>query len=76
MLGICPLVLAVTQWTCYYLYKSFNAVECPAFRRLLLYLSPEISDGDIPHKDKLKSVVLQLARQATTNIRWELQVSV
>ena len=40
-------------------HQSLNIVECPEFRKLLLLLRSDLKDSDIPHRTKLRELLLQ-----------------
>ena len=65
-------------YTCYahissFRIKSFNVVECPEFRALLLLLR---NDLNIPHRTKLHELLLQAWRAHFEVLRRDLQVRV
>ena len=41
-------------------------MDCPELRNLLLYISVDLDDGDIPHRTKLSELI-------TTAFQWEYQ---
>lgn len=51
-----------------------NAVECPEFRDLILYLNDEITDSDIPHRTKITEFIFELFSMQYRKLVEELQV--
>ena len=54
--------------------KSLNLVECPEFRRLLLLLRNDLSEAMIPHRTKLRDLIIQAWRQYFQDLRRNLDV--
>ena len=54
--------------------EAFYLLEKPAFRQLLLYLQPTLTDRDIPHCTKIREEVLTRSVQAKSNVKATLQV--
>ena len=54
--------------------KSLNIVECPKFRKLLLFLRSDLRESFIPHRTKLRKLVIQAWRQHFQVLRCELAV--
>lgn len=56
-------------------YQSFNVVECPEFRELLLYLGEgKIQDKNLPHRTKLTEMILNEFRTEYCKIKDDLKV--
>lgn len=58
-------------WT---IQQSINVVECPEFRDFILYISPDLEDSDLPHRDKMKALIMREFSHARSDILRELQV--
>jgi hypothetical protein len=55
--------------------QSFNVLECPEFRDLLLYLGDgKISNADVPHRTKLTQMVLEEYWREYNKIKEDLKV--
>jgi len=54
--------------------KSLNIVECPKFRKLLLFLQSDLRESFIPHQTKLCKLIIQAWRQHFQVLRCELAV--
>ncbi len=52
--------------------KALNIVECPEFRQLLLLLCNDLQDSQIPHRTKLRELVLQAWSQYFQALRRDL----
>lgn len=56
--------------------QPISIVDCSAFRRLLLILRRDIDDSDIPHRSKMRELVLRAAwKSSFDTIRAELKVN-
>lgn len=49
-------------------------MEDPYFRDLILYLKPELTDGDIPHRTKMTEYIFELFRKRYTEMMQEMRV--
>lgn len=56
--------------------QAFQLVDKGAFRRLLMYLRPSLLDTDIPHRTKLRAVILERATAVEERMKEKLQVSI
>lgn len=66
-----PPLLALTQL----IYaQSINLIENHDFRDLLLLLRESLQDGDIPHRTKLRSLILDAGLKYYDNLKQELKV--
>jgi len=54
--------------------KSLNIIECPEFRKLLLFLRSNLRESLIPHRTKLHKLVIQAWRQHFKVLRHDLAV--
>jgi len=54
--------------------KSLNIVECPKFRKLLLFLQSDLRESFIPHQTKLCKLIIQAWRQHFQVLRHKLAV--
>jgi hypothetical protein len=54
--------------------KSLNLVECPEFRRLLLLLRSNLKEGMIPHRTKLRELIIRAWKQYFQVLRHDLAV--
>jgi hypothetical protein len=41
-----------------YSWQSIRVVECPEFRKLLLYACPEIKDSDLAKRDRIYNMIV------------------
>jgi len=55
--------------------EAFNLVDKPAFRQLIIYLRPTLTDKDIPHRTKFREEVLTRAVQGESKLKAILRVS-
>ena len=55
--------------------QAFQLVNKGAFRHLLVYLCPSLLDTNIPHRTKLRAVILQRAEAVEECMKDKLQVS-
>ena len=55
--------------------QAFQLVDKGTFCRLLVYLRPSLLDTDIPHRTKLRAVILQRAKAVEECMKDKLQVS-
>lgn len=55
--------------------QPISIVDCSAFRRLLLILRRDIDDSDIPHRSKMRELVLAAWKSSFDTIRAELKVN-
>ncbi|KAJ7911863.1 hypothetical protein B0H13DRAFT_2327990 [Mycena leptocephala] len=68
-----PPLLALTQL----IYaQSINLIENHDFRDLLLLLRESLQDGDIPHRTKLRSLILDAGLKYYDNLKQELKGSI
>lgn len=51
-----------------------NAIECPEFRDLILYLNSNLTDADIPHRTKITEYIFELFSEQYRTLVEELQV--
>jgi len=57
------------------IFQSFNVLECPEFRELLLYLGDgKIDDSNVPHRTKVTQMVLDTYHKEHSNIKVDLRV--
>jgi len=42
-----------------FVFQSINVVECPEFRKLLLVLREDMNDADIPHRTKVRELIIK-----------------
>jgi hypothetical protein len=55
--------------------QSFNVLECPEFRALLLYLGDgKMDDTDLPHRTKMTQMVLDEYRKEYNKTKSDLKV--
>jgi len=54
--------------------KSLNIIECPEFRKLLLFLQSDLRESLIPCRTKLRELVIQAWRQHFQVLRRDLAV--
>jgi len=50
-------------------------MECPEFRRLLLLLRPDLKDANIPHRSKLRELIINAWKREFENLKCDLAVS-
>lgn len=55
-------------------FQSINVIECPEFRNLLLLLREDFKDGDIPHRKKIREVIVQAWAVYFEDLKKELKV--
>ena len=55
--------------------QSIRVVECPEFRQLCMLLRESLDDADIPHRDKMKEVILSHWRTSFEDLKADLSVS-
>jgi len=53
-----------------------NIVECPEFRRLIRFLRQDIKESDVPHRMKIRNVILELWKENFEVLRAKLTVSI
>lgn len=53
---------------------AFKILDRPTFRRLLLYIRPSLQDRDIPHRTKLRQLILERAKDAEDKVKAVLGV--
>ena len=53
-----------------------NVVENPEFRKLILLLREDIEDKDIPHRTKLRQLILDQFRTYFASLKEELAVRI
>jgi hypothetical protein len=51
-----------------------NAIECPEFRNLLLYLQESLTDNDIPGCTKIRMSILKMWHEEFLKLKGELEV--
>lgn len=66
------LCLLVSQQTHY--FKSLNVIECPEFRVLLLLLRNDLKESMIPHRTKLRELIVEAWRRYFQQLKLELSV--
>lgn len=54
--------------------KSLNVADCPEFRELLLSVGGDITATEIPHRSKLRELVIQGWRDYFQELRSDLAV--
>lgn len=54
--------------------QSINVVENREFRDLLLFLKPELIDGDIPHRTKIRAAIVEHWRLQFSQLKMEIKV--
>jgi hypothetical protein len=59
---------------CLFHLKSLNLVECREFRLLLLLLRNDLKEAMIPHRTKLRELIVQAWRQYFRVLRSDLAV--
>lgn len=57
------------------LSKSIRVIECPEFRQLCMILRESLVDADIPHRDKMREVIVNHWRKSFEDLKLELAVS-
>ena len=55
--------------------QAFQLVNKPAFRNLLQYLRPSLSERDIPHRTKTRTEIMERAEVAVECMNNKLKVS-
>jgi hypothetical protein len=56
-------------------YKAFNVVECPEFRKFLLYIGDgKIVDKDIPHRTKVTNMIHEEYKNEYQMLKGDLTV--
>ena len=55
--------------------QAFQLVDKPAFRNLLQYLRPSLSECDIPHQTKTRTEIIERADVAVECVKDKLKVS-
>ncbi|KAJ3535357.1 hypothetical protein NM688_g6991 [Phlebia brevispora] len=53
--------------------QSFNCVECPEFREMILYLSSDLGDEDLPHRTRLTELIMERFNTKKADLMKELQ---
>jgi hypothetical protein len=56
------------------IFKSINVIECPEFRDLLLLLKEDLKDTDIPHRRKVRDVILHTWSTYFEHLKKDLEV--
>jgi hypothetical protein len=51
-------------------------VECPEFRWLLLLLRPDLKEANIPHRSKLRELIIEAWKREFEGLKRELAVSI
>jgi hypothetical protein len=54
--------------------QSLNLVECPEFRALLLLLRQDLKDTMIPHRTKLRELIVEAWKQYFVVLKRKLAV--
>ena len=54
--------------------EAFNLLEKEAFRRLIIYLRPTLTDCDIPHRTKICEEVITRMVEGESNLKAALEV--
>jgi hypothetical protein len=54
--------------------NAFQLLDRQSFRQLLHYLRPMLHSKDIPHRTKIREVILERAKQAEGRVKFVLQV--
>jgi hypothetical protein len=54
--------------------QSLNVIECPEFRALLLLLRNDLKDSMIPHRTKLRELVIEAWRRYFNILKKDLEV--
>jgi hypothetical protein len=68
-------ILTVLTFLPFPILKAINLVECPEFRQLLILLRSDLKDATIPHRTKLRELVIDGWKQRFQVLRRELEVS-
>ena len=58
-----------------HIFKSIRVVECHEFRQLCMVLRESLEDTDIPHRDKMREVIVSRWRESFEALKLELSVS-
>jgi hypothetical protein len=69
---ICP--LGVSIYLTVILFKAINVVECPEFRALLLLLRSDMKQSVIPHRTKLRELIIHDWRRHYGELKDDLAV--
>lgn len=56
------------------LYQSINVIESPLFRRLLLLLRESLHEKDIPHRTKMRELIMQSWEDLIGTLKQEVTV--
>jgi hypothetical protein len=54
--------------------QAIQLVDRVAFRRLLVYLRPSLTDKDIPHRTRLRTEIVNRAKAAQESVKEKLKV--
>lgn len=60
---------------CVVTVQSLNVVECPEFRSLLLLLRNDLKENMIPHRSKLRELIIDAWREYFQALKKDLAVS-
>lgn len=68
---ICFLVPTILRWLrlANLLSQSFRLIDRHTFRRLLIYQRPKTKESEIPHRTKLREVILEKAQEVQSRIK-------
>ena len=56
------------------LFKSLNIVECPEFRALLFLLCSDLKETMVPHRTKLRELIIKAWKQYFQALKEDLSV--
>lgn len=56
--------------------KAINIMECPEFRALLLLLRSDLKDSEIPHRTKLRGLVIHYWKGYFVSLKEDLAVRI
>lgn len=71
---VCLYLLVRTHYAYVSSFKSLNVVECPEFRDLLLSIGGELKEAQIPHRTKLRQLIILAWKDYFVELRRELAV--